>query len=189
LTRGMGCGWLTKREIIQAGLGEHEAFYLSLDSRYDPPPETAPGFFRTSVPPGWRRVRSKEPVNQDDQREFFRELVELTWLPEKWDGTSRVVWTARFSSPFSSKFARKFWSNRQLLRRRIEFRIPEKKRGKERWVRVRVDDRRPEADEIDRFDVIKCDGGALRCDTWEFYDFRVPPSCAFPSKFHDLSIY
>jgi hypothetical protein len=181
-------GWLTKREIITAGLGEHESYCLSLDKRYDPEPDAMPGFFRSCVPEGWRKERSNEPVNQDDQREFCKELVALTWKPEKWDGTRRVAWTARFSSPFLSKFARRLCSVRKLKLRMFDFFIRKKGPGVDRWVRVNVEDRQPDTEEfIDRFDVIKCEAGALRCDTWEFYDFRVPEACLFPSKFHDLS--
>jgi hypothetical protein len=188
LTRGLGLWWLTKREIITAGLGEREAYYLSLDERYDPQPDAVPGFFRSCVPEGWKRVKSQDPVNQDDQRQFFRELVELTWQPEVWDGTRRVAWTARFSSPYKSKMARLLYSGRQIRRFRLDFFIRPRKRGKERWVRVERVGGLPEIEEfIDRFDVIKEDGGVLRCDTWEFYDFRAPHYTCFPTEYHNLS--
>jgi hypothetical protein len=183
----MGLWWLTKREIIAAGLGEREAYYLSLDKRFDPAPDAVPGFFRSSVPQGWRRVKSQDPVNHDDQLEFFRELVELTWQPEVWDGTRRVSWTARFASPYETRFASRLYSRRFLLRRRLDFFI-RRERGVERWVRVDRKERQPELEEfVDRFDVIRTEGGVLRCDTWEFYDFRAPHYTRFPSSFHDLS--
>ncbi|QGY72552.1 RNA dependent RNA polymerase [Plasmopara viticola lesion associated ourmia-like virus 22] len=187
LTRGLGLGWLSKREIIGANLAEHESFYLSLDSKYDPAPDGVPGYFRSSVPQGWRRVRKDTPVDISVQKEFSRELVEHTWQPERFEGNKRVVWTARFSSPYKSKFARKLYSARQLLRRITGFLIPKKECGVMRWERCEVE-RQLEEEFIDRFDVEKGNGWALRLDDLSFYDFSHPSPSAFPSSFHDLSL-
>jgi len=187
LTRGLGVGWLTKQEIVTAGLGEHESFYLSLDKKHDPAPDGVPGFFKCSVPPGWRRERNNTPVDAGVQREFAKELVEHTWKPEKFDGIQRVSWTAAFSSAFNPKILKMLsLSKREVLRRKIRFCIRKGCRGVARWVRCDLD-RQPEVEEfIDRFDVEKTERGVLRLDCLSFYDFSPPAPSYFPSTFIPL---
>lgn len=187
LTRGFGLRWLTRKEIITANLGEHESFYLGLPERYDPSPDSVPGYFRSSIPEGWRRVRKQEKVDMDVQREFAKELVEHTWRPEVHDGSKRVAWTANFSSPYQSKFAKKMWSGRALLRRKLDFRIPGKKEGVVRWERCSLRCQSEDEEFIDRIEVTRESGGVMRWDNLVFYDFSPPAPSSFPTVFHDLS--
>jgi hypothetical protein len=191
LTRGLGMK-VSRKEIFASGLAERESFYLSLDKKFDELKEARPGYFRSAIPEGWRREYSTEKVNDKEQREFFRELVSLTWMPEVSEPTrGHTTNTVRFV-PYPVKGARMLkFSGRNIHRRRTKFASFFKKKGTYRWVKSEVKSDKKECEwqdvsDVARWGIIKGEGFAIRCDTWQSYDYRVPPSTAFPSRYVPL---
>nr|DAZ87975.1 TPA_asm: RNA-dependent RNA polymerase [Mansourli virus 1] len=135
LTRGLEIR-VSRHVIFRSNLAERESFYLSLDKYYDPPVDAEYGYYRGSVPEGWIRERSRVQVDQEVQREFFRELVAETWKPVVAQDSEQ---TRKFTSsfvPYPVKFAKMLrLSNREILRRRTLFSFPKKADGTLRWVK------------------------------------------------------
>jgi len=136
LTRGLDIR-VSRGAIFSANLAERESYYLSLDESFDPPPCVEVGYFKSSVPKGWERVRSTQKVDTDVQREFFSELVAQTWKPEASVGIEEPI-TLRFS-PYPVKYAKMLrLSSRAIHRRKTAFSFPKKKDGTKRWVKKSV---------------------------------------------------
>nr|UUW21027.1 MAG: putative RNA-dependent RNA polymerase [Guiyang botourmia-like virus 1] len=132
VTRGLEM-IVSKRVLAQSQLLERESYYLSLDKQYDPPLDAKVGYFTNPVPPGWKRVRTNEKV---DETEFFRELVELTWTPKISSSDEKVSWTSTWVK-YPIKWGKLLGvSNRELKRRAIACTLPSKKEGEMRWVRT-----------------------------------------------------
>nr|QKI79946.1 RNA-dependent RNA polymerase [Erysiphe necator associated ourmia-like virus 117] len=189
VTRGLGA-FVSKRSLFGANLAERESFYLSLDKSFDKlKGKVNVGYLSHELPEGWKRVKSTEPVCESDQREFFRELVEATWRPLKAvHGEEKVeTFTSRFVT-YPCKWARVLkLSNREVYRRKTNFKLPKKERGTYRWVRREcvvgsaVEEDYSFGDEFEM-----CGGGCLNLETLEFYDFSPPGRDAFPSVYHSI---
>jgi hypothetical protein len=189
VTRGLGA-FVSKRSLFSANLAERESFYLSLDKSFDKlDSKVNVGYLSHDLPEGWKRVKSTEPVIESDQREFFRELVEATWRPLKAvAGEEKVrTFTSRFVA-YPSKWARLLkLSNREVFRRKTNFKLPKKERGTYRW--VKREDAEVSAEEEDFSfgdEYEKLEGGCLNLDTLEFYDFSPPGRDAFPTSYRSL---
>jgi hypothetical protein len=137
LTRGLG--WrLTRRIIVESGFARRESFYLSLDKQYDPPPDKIQiGYYQSSVPPGWVRVRSRSRVDALVQRDFFQEVVDRSWRPTLQRAEPKVRYTFRYVKPPAMRYARWLGLSRDEYRSRFSLRLLERDKGVPRWVRQR----------------------------------------------------
>jgi len=191
LTRGLGVN-ASKREIFRSRLAEREAFYRSLLPRQDQLRVFNSGYFRCAIPEGWRRVLSREPVNQSDQVEFSRLLVEQTWRPEIADPhRGRVGLTCPFV-PYPRKGAKMMRLSGRAIHR-LATRFPVYRKEKDavwRWVADAEQELSVRAEDVSfaNVDIERGSGWAYDWVSGRYYDFRSPPSSAFPSTFMSLDI-
>jgi len=191
LTRGLGVS-ASKREIFRAGLAERESFYRALLPCQDQLRETTVGYFRCAIPEGWRRVSSRDPVDQEEQRRFSEALVAQTWTPELADPPrGRSGLTCPFVA-YPRRGARLLrLSGRQIHRLATRFAVFYKEKGAVwRWVWTdtqRELSARAEDVSFADLDLERGDGYVVDWMSGRYYDFRSPPSSAFPSSFHTLT--
>jgi len=194
LTRGLEMK-LSKKVIHQSGLAERESYYLSLDKMYDAPLQVAQiGYLRHRVPEGWVRVRSTDPVNEEEQRLFFEELVAATWKPEiRGDTVSKGAVPALNFRPFPVRpsLLRQVGLSRRAIHRRLWAFEKQRKWGTCRWVKrsesVGAAVRRADLDgSACKIRMVKGETFSYRVSTRMFYNFLPPPESSFPSTFHRL---
>lgn len=138
--RSLRRGWgmrVSNEALRMARLLERESFYLSLDKFHDPGfPEVQDGYFVSSIPEGWSRVRSRTAVSRDEQAQFARELVASSWEPKKMIPRPEVLkWTAHFV-PMHFRAARWLGIGKRAVRLMRTKLPPCRVLGVARWVRV-----------------------------------------------------
>lgn len=186
VTRGLGA-FVSKRSLFGANLAERESFYLSLDKSFDRiSAKVNVGYLSHEIPEGWKRVKSTEPVNESEQREFFRELTDATWKPSRASTGKEKV--DRFTSSFvtyPTKWARMLkLSNREVYRQKTNFSLPKKEKGTYRWVkRVCTEESATVVDHSYGDEYEYTDGGCFNWSRMEFYDFSPPSESFFPKVY------